>query len=133
MFKFIKTAALSALIGLGTIAAMPATAQAQSGGIYLGFGNQGPSIGVQFDDRGRYDRRDDRRWRDDRRDDRRHGFRPDRGCSAREAVRKAERMGLRRARVIGENRRIVRVAGRARGHGPAVIVFANARHCPVVG
>lgn len=127
MFKFIKTAALSALIGLGTIAAVPATAQAQSGGVYLGFGNQGPSIGVQFNDRGRHD------WRGDRRDDRRHGFRPDRGCSAREAVRKAERMGLRRARVIGENRRIVRVAGRARGHGPAVIVFANARNCPVVG
>lgn len=123
MFKLIKTAALSALIGLGAFAAVPATAQAQSGGVYLGFGNQGPSIGVQFRDRGRHDFRDDRR----------HGFRNDRGCSAREAVRKAERMGLRRARVIGENRRSVRVAGSARGHGPAVIVFGNARNCPVIG
>ncbi|MEO3385249.1 hypothetical protein [Mesorhizobium sp. CAU 1741] len=121
MFKFIKTVALSALIGISAFAAMPATAQAQSGGIYLGFGSQGPSIGVQFHDR-------------DRDRDRRHGFRRDRdrGCSAREAVNKAERMGLRRARVIGENRRVLRVAGRARGHGPATIVFANARNCPVI-
>ena len=38
MFNTIKTAALSALIGLGALAAMPATAQAD--GLYLNFGGR---------------------------------------------------------------------------------------------
>lgn len=132
MFKILKTAALSALIGLGAFAAMPATAQAQSGGVYLGFGNQGPTVGVQFNDRGRHDLRDreyhERDYRDVRPRDRR-----DRGCSVREALNKAERMGLRRARVVDDNRRVVRIEGR-RGNSPrmAMIVFANERNCPVI-
>lgn len=128
MFKFFKIAALSAFVGLGALAAVPATAQAQSGGVYLGFGNQGPTLGIQFDDRGRYDMRD-RGWRDHRGPDRRYR---ERGCSVREAVNKAERMGLRRARVISENRRVVRVEGRGHGRRSAVITFANHRGCPVV-
>ena len=125
MFKFIRTAALSALIGLGAFAAMPATAQAQSGGVYLGFGNQGPSVGFHFNDRGRHDFRDRGGYRDP-------GYRH-RGCSVREALHKAERMGLRRARVVSENRNVIRVEGR-RGHGPrmGMIVFANDRNCPVI-
>lgn len=126
MFKFIRTAALSALVGLGAFAAMPATAQAQSsGGVYLGFGNQGPNVGFHFDDRGRHDFRDRRGYREG-------GYR-NRGCSVREALNKAERMGLRRARVVDENRRVVRVEGR-RSHGPrmGMIVFANERNCPVI-
>lgn len=122
MFKFIKTAALSAFIGLGAFAAMPATAQAQSGGIYLGFGDQGPRAGFHFNDRGRHDYRDRGR----------HGFRDHRGCSARQAVRKAERMGFRHARVVGQNHRVIRVAGRKFGPRSNQIVFANARNCPVL-
>lgn len=119
MFKIIRTAALSAILGLGAFAAMPAaTAQAQSGGVYLGFGNQGPSVGFHFNDRGRYDYRDRDRYRD-------------RGCSAREAVNKAEQMGLRRARVVSENRRVVRVEGRDR-RGRTMITFANEYRCPVL-
>lgn len=129
MFKFVKIAALSALVGLGALAAVPATAQAQNGGVYLGFGNQGPSIGIQFDDRGRHDMRDRDRGRHGGWD--RGGYR-DRGCSAREAVNKAERMGLRRARVVGENRRVVRVEGRGHGRRTAMITFANERGCPVI-
>lgn len=128
MFKFFKIAALSAFVGLGALAAVPATAQAQSGGVYLGFGNQGPTLGIQFDDRGRHDMRD-RGWRDHRGPDRRYR---ERGCSVREAVNKAERMGLRRARVISENRRVVRVEGRGHGRRLAVITFANDRGCPVI-
>lgn len=133
MFKFVKIAALSAFVGLGALASVPSTAQAQSGGVYLGFGNQGPSVGFHFDDRGRHDVRDrDRGHRrggyDDRRPDR-GGWR---GCSAREAVHKAERMGLRRARIVSENRRVVRVEGRGRGGHPTMIVFANDRGCPIV-
>lgn len=112
MLKFIKTATLSALIGLGGLTAMPASASADSLHLSLG-GPAAPVFSVQFDRRG-----------DERRFDRR-------GCSAREAVRKAERMGLRRAHVRSENRRVIRVAGRVRG-GMDVITFANARGCPVV-
>ncbi len=126
MIKLIKTVALSAAIGLAGFAAMPSAALAQSGGVYLGFGNQGPSVGFHFDDRGRHDYRD--------RDRGRHhggGYR-DRGCSAREAIHKAERMGLRRARIVSENRRVIRVEGRTRGRGLDMVVFANERGCPIL-
>ncbi|TIM26044.1 MAG: hypothetical protein E5Y69_26340, partial [Mesorhizobium sp.] len=81
MFNTIKTATLSALIALGTLAAIPATAQADS--IYLGFGNNDdPRVGVYTgDDDGFYrERRRERDWR--------------RSCSPERAVNKAERMGL---------------------------------------
>jgi hypothetical protein len=120
MFNTIKTATLSALIGLGTLAAIPATAHADS--IYLGFGNNDdPRVGVYTgDDDGFYRerRRDrDRNWR--------------RSCSPERAVNKAERMGLRRARIVDVNRRTVKVAGRQYGDR-VVIVFANERGCPVI-
>ncbi|TIT51621.1 MAG: hypothetical protein E5W72_10955 [Mesorhizobium sp.] len=119
MFNTIKTVTLSALIGLGTLAAIPATAHADS--IYLGFGNNDdPRVGVYTgdDDDGYYrERRRDRHWR--------------RSCSPERAVNKAERMGLRRARIIDINRRTVKVAGRQYGDR-VVIVFANERGCPVI-
>ena len=49
MLTKLKTAALSALIGLGTLAAIPATAQAE--GLYLNYGaghHSGVGIGVQY-------------------------------------------------------------------------------------
>lgn len=118
MFKLVRTVALSALVGLGAIAAMPAPAEAAGGSVYLSFGpgHHGPVAGFRFDDRGRHHYRG-------------HHARQ---CSAREAVRKASRMGLRHARVVNENRRTIRVAGRGHGHRPAAIVFGKARHCPVL-
>jgi len=134
MIKLIKSAALSALIGLGAIAAMPAAAQAQSGGFYLGFGSgHGPSVGFHFDDRGRqYDRggRHDRGRNYDRGGYRNHGH--VRGCSVREALNKASRMGLRHPRVVGENRRVIHVQGRAHGYRFAEVAFGRAPHCPVL-
>lgn len=131
MFTLIRTVALSALVGFGALASMPAPAMAQSGGIYLGFGsgNQGPSIGFHFNDRGRHDYRDNRRWgRDHNRGrDYRGGF-----CSPREAVYKASRMGLRNARVVGSNHRVVRVEGHRHGPRYYQMTFANARNCPVL-
>lgn len=122
MFKIIKTAALSALIGFGALASMPASAQAQSGGIYFGFGNAGPNVGLHFNDRGRHDYRG-----------RHHRGRDHyRGCSPREAVHKASRMGLRHARVVGANRHTVRVEGRGHGYRYASVTFANRHHCPVI-
>ncbi|MER9966195.1 hypothetical protein [Mesorhizobium sp. M0060] len=116
MFNTIKMAALSALVGLGTLAALPAHADS----IYLGFGNnQDPRVGVYTgDDDGNY------------REHRRHGnWR--RSCSPERALDKAERMGLHRIRIIDINRRTVKVAGRQYGDR-VVIVFANDRGCPVL-
>ncbi|WP_137933376.1 hypothetical protein [Mesorhizobium comanense] len=118
MYTTIKTAALSALVGLGTLAAIPAHADS----LYLGFGNnQDPRFGVYAGDDGY--RRDYRR--DDRRDDWRRGCSPDR------ALDKAERMGLRRARIVDVNRRVVKVVGRQYGDR-VVVVFANERGCPII-
>ncbi|MEQ9246391.1 MAG: hypothetical protein RLO21_10425, partial [Nitratireductor sp.] len=79
MFQKLKIATLSAMIGLGTLAAAPATAQADS--LYFGFGIGGPSGGDVYGNSGRS-------YRAER--PRRHY----RACSPRQAVRKAERMGL---------------------------------------
>lgn len=121
MYNAIKTATLSALVGLGTLAAMPAHAD----NLYLGFGNNNdPRVGVYVGEDGYRHRRDERRD-DDRRDDWRRGCSPDR------ALDKAERMGLHRARIVDVNRRTVKVMGRQDGDR-VVIVFANERGCPVI-
>jgi hypothetical protein len=123
MLKMFKTAVLSALIGLGGLAAIPAAAQAD--GLYLNFGgNPDVRFGVYAGDRydgnryhDRYDRYDRRDWR--------------RGCSPERALNKAERMGLRRARIVDASRRTVKVAGR-KYHDRVVVVFANQRGCPII-
>ncbi|MDX8469382.1 hypothetical protein RFM26_27165 [Mesorhizobium sp. VK23B] len=115
MFNQIKAAALSALVGLGTLGAMPAHADS----LYLGFGNnQDPRFGVYTgdDDDGYYRR--DRDWRR-------------RGCSPDRALDKAERMGLHRARIVDISRRTVKVVGRQYGDR-VVVVFANERGCPII-
>lgn len=121
MLKIIKTIVLGATIALGAISAMPAAAQA-SGSIYLGFGSgdDRPAIGLHFDNRGYYHRRD------------RRDARGERACTPGEAVRKARRMGLRQAHVVSANRRIVRVRGRTHGYRMAVMTFANRSNCPLI-
>jgi hypothetical protein len=122
MITKLKTAALSALIAFGAIAAVPAAAQAE--GLYLNYGSghhSGVGIGVQIGDYDRYDYRDYRR-------DRRHHFR---GCSPERALNKAERMGLRRARVVDVDRRTIEIAGRKYGERVR-LTFARAPNCPIV-
>lgn len=117
MFASLKTAALSAAIGLGALASVPATAQADD--LYFSFGGDrgGPRAGVYIGDgrdRGDY-RREYRRV----------------GCSPDRALDKAERMGLRRARVVDVDRRTIEVSGRQYGDRVRV-TFANAPGCPIV-
>jgi hypothetical protein len=124
MFKTLKTAGLSALIALGTLAAIPATS-AQAEGLYLNLGNGDGRFGVYVGD-------DDRRWdRYDRRDrwERRH-FR--RQCTANRALNKAERMGIRRARIVDIDRRYITVRGRKWGDR-VIVDFGRAPNCPVIG
>lgn len=118
MLKMIKTAVLSALIGLGGLAAMPAAAQAD--GLYLNFGGNGPGYGVQVNhrDHGRHNN-----WR--------RGWDRRQACSPNRALNKAERMGVRRARIVDANRRVVKVAGR-KFNQRVMVTFANQRGCPIL-
>lgn len=118
MFKTIKNATLSALVGLGTLAAIPATAQADS--IYFGFGGGHNRPGVEFFVGGTKG----------------HAYRPGRhyarrDCTPRRAVNKASRMGLRHVYVRNNNRNRIRVEGRDRGDRVRV-TFAKAPGCPVI-
>lgn len=124
MFKIFRTLTLSAIVGMGAVAAMPAPAEAAGGAVYLGFGSgHGPGVSFRFDDRGRHHYRDHRRG---------SGPRHLRECSPRQAVHKASRMGLRNARVVDASRRTIRVVGRSHGHRAAAITFGKAPSCPVL-
>lgn len=107
MFKSIKIAALSAVVGLASLAAVPA---AQADGFYFSIG-QGH---VRVWDGPRHHPRV--AWR---------------ACTPRHAVRKAERYGLRRAHVVRANRNIIKVRGH-RHHQRVNMVFARAPGCPVI-
>jgi hypothetical protein len=121
MFAKLKTAALSALVGVATLAAVPATAQAE--GLYLNYGghHSGVGVGVQIGD---YDRVD-YRWghRYDRRD---YGH-----CTPYRAVNKAQRYGVRRAHVVDVSRRTITVAGHKWGDRVR-LTFGRAPSCPIV-
>lgn len=119
MLKLIRNTALSAMIGLGALAALPATASADK--LVIQAGNGGAGFSVWIGDRGRPNWRGRDRW---------HGPRH-RACSPNQAVSKAGRMGIRHARVHRASNRSITVGGRARGHQVRV-VFARAPGCPVI-
>lgn len=121
MFNFVKTAALATLIGFGAIGATSTTALAD--GISIGIGGSGGHVSMRFGDGGRH-WGGGRHWRGGR-DFRRPA------CTTQRAVRKAQRLGVRRAHVVRVNHRIIKVRGRARGERVAVI-FARAPRCPIV-
>jgi hypothetical protein len=125
MFSTLKAAAVSALIGISAITAVPATAQ--ESGVYLNFGGRGDGAGIYFDDDSRVHYREDRRFHRSR-----HYRDWARRCTPGRALDKAERMGVRRARVADVSRRTITVVGRSRG-GRAVVTFARAPRCPVIG
>lgn len=127
MLNKIRTAALSAIVGLGALAALPAAAQADS--FYFGISPNGPSAGVVVDQGHSY-HRPSNRWDRDRHDNRWQRDRWDRGCSSRDALRKADRMGINRARIIRETPRSITVSGRAHGRFVAVS-FGRSSSCPV--
>lgn len=121
MLSKLKAAAVSALIGITALTAVPATAQ--ESGIYLKFGDRS---GGYFGDDSRVQYREGRRHYRDRHD----GW--GRRCTPGRALNKAERMGVRRARIADVSRRTITVVGRSY-HGRAVVTFARAPRCPVIG
>ena len=95
---------------------MPAVAQADS--LYLNFGGgyREPGVGVYLgdDDGPRYRHRPARR-----------------ACTPDRALDKAERLGLRRARVVDVDRRTIEVRGRK--HGDRVtLTFGRSPNCPII-
>ncbi len=121
MFNKFRTATLSVMIGLGAIAAMPAAAQAD--GLYLNFGGGQAGAGIYVGGPDSIDYRHNRYERYDRRQYR--------ACTPNQAVNKAERFGVRRARVVDVNRHTIKVAGRK--HGDRVrLTFGRAPNCPIV-
>lgn len=119
MLKIFRAAALSAIVGLGALAAAPAPAEASGFGAQIGFANGNTAVSFRFGDGGRHHARPGAHYRGGQ-------------CTAREAVHKASRLGIRNARVVRADRRTVQVRGQQRGPRPAAILFANARGCPVI-
>jgi hypothetical protein len=113
MMNKIRTAAISAVVALGALAAAPAHADS----FYFGITPHGPRAGIIVEGGHSY-HRPPHRW--------------DRGCSAREALRKADRMGINRARIRSANRHSIKVTGRSHRRHVSVR-FANAPRCPVIG
>jgi hypothetical protein len=129
MLTTLKTAVIAGVIGLASLAAVPAKADS----LYLGFGDRGNDtrFGVYVGDNDRPHYPDARR--DWRRDEWRHNsYRERRGCSPDRALDKAEAMGIRRARISFVSERRIGVVGRQ--HGDRVrVTFARVRGCPIIG
>jgi hypothetical protein len=108
--KFMQKLAVAASIVGGTLAFTPVVSSAQT--IQLELGGRQPRVLL-------------------RQEEIRPAPRPIRGCSTDRALDKAERMGIRRARIESDGRRFVEVSGRRRGDR-VLVVFANERGCPVI-
>jgi hypothetical protein len=124
MFTTLKTAAIAGFIGLSSLMAMPAMADS----LYLGFGDRHDDsrFGVYLGDSSRPV------YRRDRYEDRRDFRRAERRCTPERALDKAERIGIRRARIDYVNRETIGVIGRS--HGDRVsVTFARDRGCQIIG
>ena len=136
MSKILMNVALAAIVGLGSLSFAPVRASAQD--VELNIGRNGPTVRLRDNcDPDREDcngpRGDDRNFRRDNRrevEGRRDG---PRFCSDDRALDKAERMGIRRARIDDSGRRSVEVRGRDRRGDRVEIVFGRAPNCPVIG
>ncbi|KKX29468.1 hypothetical protein [Rhizobium sp. LC145] len=118
MTNLIAKLGIAALVALTGFSAVPNIAAASS-----------PEFGIQ---QVQY-REGERHYRPGRPDRPGRPGRPDRrpGCSPWLAVEKARHMGLRRARVVGADRRVVVVSGFDR-RGRDRVIFANRRGCPII-
>lgn len=126
MRKVSITSLLSALVGLGAVTLVAFPSQADS--LQLELGKHGPRLKLLEDCDPNYNDCEDIR-RDDRRE--RHDRRQWRGCTEDRALDKAERMGIRRARIESVGRREITVRGRQDGDRVRV-TFGTERGCPIL-
>lgn len=122
MQNSITKVAMAALIGLGSISFAPVPVHAQD--LELEIGREGPRIRLRDEcDPGReYCGEPNRR---ERREERR-------SCTEGRALDKADRMGIRRARIVSAGRRVIEVGGRDEYGDRVVISFGRAPNCPVL-
>jgi hypothetical protein len=111
MFTTLKTAAMAGLIGLTSLAALPAEAD----GLFLRHG--GHHDKARF---GIFLGGGEREFRN-----------MERSCTPERALDKAERIGIRRARIDYVRRRSIGVVGRSQGDWIHV-TFSRAPNCPVL-
>ena len=124
--KTIRTIFLTLAVSLSGIAATSATSQA--GSLSIDFRIGGPDFYFSSG-RGHYRRRHWNGYRDYRyRDGYRYGRRI---CTPRRAIRKARRMGVRGARIVRVNNRVIVVRGYRYG-GSAKVKFGRSANCPVI-
>lgn len=126
-----KTLINSALALAVALTAMPLTAGFASAQVELRIDRSGPQLRLRDDCDPRYE--DCRYYDDDRYDDEYYeARRSERGCTPDRALRKADRMGIRRARIVDVGRRTIDVAGRDRRGYRVVVEFGRRdRSCPV--
>lgn len=116
---FIRSAA-AIMMGFSGMAAAPHVAAAQ--GFEIEIDRDGPRLRLDDD-------RCNPRYENCRRDDRREARRS--FCTEDRALDKAERMGLRRARIEDSGRRTIEVSGRTRSGERVYLTFGRAPNCPV--
>jgi hypothetical protein len=126
MLKLVKTATLSAMVGLGAMAAAPSSASAEPVGIF--WSAQDAGFGFYFGESARPVWR--RGYRHERHD-RRERWHRQAYCSTGYALRKAERLGFHRARISRITYRTISVRGHVHGRH-AYVRFARAPHCPIL-
>jgi hypothetical protein len=118
MRTFLTLSSLALAATLTGFSAGPVSAQ----DFELSIGRDGPQVRVRDDCNPR------REYCGDRRDDRRF----ERGCSPERALDKAERMGIRRARIDDVGRRTIDVVGRSRGDRVIVSFDRRDPRCRVI-
>lgn len=137
MRKIIASAALALAVTLTGFPLTSGAAFAQD--VELRLGKDGPSVRLRDDcdprreDCRRSGDRHERHDRDDRRADRRDSDRYGPGCTPGNALNKAQRMGIRRARIADVGRRTVEVVGRNRSGERVFVRFDRRdRRCGIV-
>jgi hypothetical protein len=120
MRKLILTTVAAIGVAVSGVALTPASAQ----DLELRLDRGGPSVRLLDNCDPRYE---------ECRVSRREMRRERRGCSEGRALDKAERMGIRRARVVDVGRRSIEVGGRNRYGERTYVTFSRSWGCPVIG
>lgn len=126
MLNTIKMAGLAVAVTLGGLGTFSAPSFAQD--VEFMIGPDGVRMRTrEYCEDNPYDRRCRESRRDRYDDDGDYGRR----CGPEDALNKAERMGVRRARIVDVDRRTVDIAGRWRGDR-VVLTFGRGRGCPLL-
>jgi hypothetical protein len=118
MQKFLLNTMLAATLGLTSLSFAP-IASAQD--LEVEIGRNGPKVRVTD-----CDPAFENCYRERRRE-------AARSCTEGRALNKADRMGIRRARITSVGRRTIEVRGRDRSGDRVYITFGRAPNCPVIG